>query len=124
MASPIFSATASRPVDYQTFIDGDKLIVMLPSRVNDNLYANIITALNAAGEDYVQQILLDCSEIRLLTEGGLVSFERLGDFTRRQRLRLMVLDASPEISELLDALLPLATWVESCQVDGARQAAV
>jgi len=123
MASPIYSLTAARPADYESFIDGDKLIMMLPARVNDSLYANIITELNAAGEDYVRQILLDCSATRLLTEGGLVSFNRLGEFTRRQRIRLMILDAAPGISELLDALLPLATWVDSFQEAGVRQAA-
>ncbi|MEJ2761587.1 MAG: hypothetical protein P8126_08650 [Gammaproteobacteria bacterium] len=120
MTVPTFTVTDPQPSDYESFTDGDKLIMMLPPVIDGHLYTEVRRELDNAGEDGIRQILFDCSSVERLSESGRTAFRKLGEFARDQLVRILILGASIEISEQLDQLLPRATWVDSYNQAGFR----
>lgn len=115
MSSPVYCITDARPADYESFIDGDKLIMKLPAVIDETAYDTVSREIAGAGHDCVRQILFDCTGVGELTAGGSEAFLRLGRHARSLDIRILVLDAPLAVSEQLDKLLPRATWVDSCQ---------
>lgn len=122
MTVPTLTITDPQPAEYESFIDGDKLIMMLPSVIDQHLCSEVLRELDNAGEGSIKQILFDCSGVKRVSESGLAAFRKLGDFARDQLIRILILDASIEVSQQLDQLLPRATWVDSYNQAGFRAA--
>jgi len=59
--------------------------------------------------------LLDCSSVNELRGSGIVAIRKLSEYARPQRIRLLILDPPLNISEILDPMLPYATWIDSVQ---------
>lgn len=122
MTVPTLTITDPQPAEYESLVEGDKLIMVLPSIIDQHLYTEVCRELDNVGEDSIRQILFDCSSVKRLSPSGLTAFRKLGEFARDQLIRILILGASIEVSEQLDQLLPRATWVDSYNQAGFRAA--
>lgn len=96
-----------------TYLDGDTLVMVLPSVVDLSVYTYLFKGTDGGKGYPVKQILLDCAAVKQLQDSGVAGLTLLGKLAHDHHVQLLFLDAPAILSRVLTLSLPCATWIES-----------
>lgn len=96
------------------FIDGDTLVLTLPSSPDFNLCANrILYEIGHREQDNLSNVLVDCSRLDESGNHNMDEFVDLGREIADHGIRLLLLDASPGVCRRFESQVPDAVWIDS-----------
>jgi len=114
MSQMLQTNMGSRVLQLNVFLEGDTLVLTLPPWPDFDLYVHrVLHEINQRGHDGIINTLIDCAQLDAAIIPNSEGLVELGSAVISHRIRLLLLDVSPEFYPLFEARLPEAVWIDS-----------